>query len=343
MPKVKYRFKKLAKDRLQLLAVIAKIVESYASRGYDLTLRQLYYVCIARDLLPEPWIDEAYNRKHGLAPDTKNTVKNYKRLGGLLDDGRMLGLIDWDTIVDRTRSMKNRSAWDSPSEVIDSAYSGYHRSRWENQTNWPCVFVEKEALAGVFEQVCHRYDLPLFACRGYTSQSSHWRIAQYLIGKADHGYHPVILHFGDHDPSGIDMTRDIEERFSTFNCFVEVRRIALNMDQVEQYDPPPNPAKATDARFAGYLDKFGEESWELDALTPEVLTDLVREQVNDLRVIEDWKDTVEQEQDERARLRVLMLRWEQISEHLDGEYEHELAEAREYLKGRSSYQEELAE
>lgn len=342
MPKHAYKIKKIGKDRLRFLAVVSKIIESYAARGFDLTLRQAYYQCVARDLFPDDrkwtWTGSKWVRD----PDgTKNAEPNYKWLGSLLDDGRMLGLIDWDTIVDRTRSIKTRSAWDSPAEVIDAAYRSYHKSRWENQTNWPYLLVEKEALAGVFDSVCHRYDLPLFACRGYTSQSAHWRLAQDIISRADKGYHPVILHFGDHDPSGVDMTRDIEDRLRIFGAYAEVRRIALNMDQIELYQPPPNPAKSSDARFKKYLDEFGEESWELDALTPEVLADLVTMQVDSLRDLDAWNDTLQEEQGERAQLRVLSLRWEQLSGYLRDEYGIELSEAIDHVRHQHVYREEV--
>ncbi len=116
----------------------------------------------------------------------------------------------------------------------------------------------------MFEPICEELDVPYFSCRGYTSQSEMWAAAQRLLGYiwAKQRQHVTILHFGDHDPSGIDMTRDIRERLSLF-CGGEgfaVRRIALNMDQVRQYDPPPNPAKLTDTRVDAYLRKYGDDS-----------------------------------------------------------------------------------
>lgn len=343
MAKHAYKSKKIGKDRLRFLAHVVKIAESYAERGYDLTLRQVFYVCVARDLFPDDrrW-RQLPNKKWVRDPNgTKNAEPNYKWLGNILNDGRMLGLVDWDTIVDRTRSIKSRSAWTHPNQVIEAAYSSYHRSRWTDQTNWPYLLVEKEALAGVFDPVCYQYDLPLFACRGYTSLSSHWRLAQDIIEKVNKGYHPVILHFGDHDPSGIDMTRDIEDRLHTFGAHTEVRRIALNMDQIQKYDPPPNPTKLSDARARKYLDEFGEESWELDALTPEVLHELVREQVDSLRNMEDWGDTVDIEQEERAQLRVLAQQWSGVSKHLDERYKKEFVDALDYLRDLRSYADEV--
>lgn len=140
---------------------------------------------------------------------------------------------------------------------------------WRDQDTRVYLIVEKEALAGVFESVCHEYDVPMLAARGYPSVS-----VLYSFIKAE-GLHEIehkILHFGDHDPSGIDMTRDLQDRLSLLAYSdVTITRVALNMDQIEQFKPPPNPAKMTDSRFADYRDKFGESSWELDALNPTTL------------------------------------------------------------------------
>jgi hypothetical protein len=112
----------------------------------------------------------------------------------------------------------------------------------------------------------------------------------------------VLLHFGDHDPSGIDMTRDIQDRLNVFGAKVEVERIALTMEQVEQYGPPPNPAKLTDSRCAEYVSNYGNESWELDALEPPVLAALIREHVAPYRDQEMWNQVIRKEKEERDAL-----------------------------------------
>jgi hypothetical protein len=116
----------------------------------------------------------------------------------------------------------------------------------------------------------------------------------------------VILHFGDHDPSGIDMTRDIGDRLRLFGAKrVDVRRLALNMDQVEQYDPPPNPAKETDSRFEGYRAEYGDESWELDALEPTTLAALVTAEVESIIDREQWDEDATRERTARRELRTI--------------------------------------
>ncbi len=143
------------------------------------------------------------------------------------------------------------------------------------------------------------------------------------------GQIPVIIHLGDHDPSGIHMTQDIIDRMEMFvgtlasHQGIEVRRIGLNMDQVEQYNPPPNYAKESDARFSGYVQEFGTEScWELDALEPRVLEDLVTDEINSLRDQTPWDDLVAKEDRHKALLAQVSARWDDVIAFL-GEDEEE--------------------
>ena len=237
-----------------------EIIEEYAEDGFDLTLRQLYYQFVARNLIP-------------------NTPREYKNLGEIINNGRLAGLIDWESIVDRTREHQSKSHWTSPAHIISKAARGYAIDTRIDQDRYIEVWVEKDALAGVIERACGPLDVGYLSCRGYVSQSTMWRAAM----RFENENKPVVLlHLGDHDPSGIDMGRDIQDRLDIFEADVTVKRIALNMEQVEQEQPPPNPAKTTDSRYAKYMDEYGNESWELDALDPRYLTALITKCVNKL-------------------------------------------------------------
>jgi hypothetical protein len=194
----------------------------------------------------------------------------------------------------------------------------FRYDRWADQPYYVEVWFEKDALMGVFERVANEMRLPFFSCRGYTSDSEVWGAAQRLLGKSRRGKMPVVLHFGDHDPSGLDMTRDIGDRLALFGAYdVDVRRLALNMDQVEEYDPPPNPAKDTDSRFSGYSATYGDESWELDALEPTVLAALVRDAVSDLLDENAWEAQVAREEAEQRRLRAIADHWSEVERFVD--------------------------
>lgn len=295
MPKIAYitkRFNAKARARIEQAN---QIIAEYQAAGFDLTLRQLYYQFVARDLIP-------------------NTMKSYKALGGVINDARLAGLIDWEAIEDRTRSLRKRSHWDDPSGVIESAASSYGLNLWEDQDERVEVWIEKDALVGVIERVCTELDVPYFSCRGYTSQSELWRAARRQIG---YGKPVTVIHLGDHDPSGKDMTRDIQDRLRLFGADATIERIALNMDQVRKWKLPPNPAKITDSRFAAYEAEFGAESWELDALDPKKIETMIRNAVEAHLDRERFDEREEQQEEDRKLLNKCSTEWDSVKDHLE--------------------------
>ena len=282
--KIAYKKCILRAAQLQVVALANEILEEYEKQGYVLTLRQLYYQFVARDLLP-------------------NTLQSYKRLGGIINEGRLGGLVDWKLLEDRTRGLEKLAAWDSPADIVYSCVQQYRRNLWDNQPYYVEVWVEKEALAGVVEQACNEYQVPHLSCRGYTSQSEMWCAGRRLIEQTDTDHKILILHLGDHDPSGIDMSRDIQDRLEMFvGNPPEFKRIALNMNQVRKYKPPPNPAKTTDARFVSYRREFGVESWELDALEPKVITKLIQSEIESIIDYDIWEEDLAHEAKEKKVL-----------------------------------------
>ncbi len=256
-------------DSLKLIVTIDTIIAEYVVQGYRLTVRQLYYQLVARDIIP-------------------NTERSYKNTVRLVNDARLAGLIDWDAIEDRTRAFITRPHWNSGKDILESCASQFHMDMWSKQNHRVFVLVEKEALAGVLERVCRKWDVPLLAARGYPSASVLREFAMERILGQDQQV--IILHLGDHDPSGIDMTRDLIDRLQLFAPFLfELQRIALNMDQIEEQQPPPNPAKTTDSRFEEYQRQHGDESWELDALQPSYLNDLVQGHIQQYVDPELWE------------------------------------------------------
>lgn len=279
---IQYQKKRFKAETRAVIDAANAFIQAYQDAGYDLTLRQLYYVFVSKDLLA-------------------NDQREYKRLGTIISDARMAGLTSWEAIVDRTRRPKTPAYWDDPADLVSVGSQQFAVDFSTDQSVYVEVWVEKEALAGVVERSCARVRCPSFSCRGYASQSSLWSAARRIYDCAYNtdDYVPakraVILHLGDHDPSGIDMTRDIRERMSAFlshwvreygpaeGIELEVQRIALNMDQIEQYNPPPNPAKLSDSRASKYVERFGYRSWELDALEPKTLDALIVDRIRDLR------------------------------------------------------------
>lgn len=244
--------------------------------------------------------------------------------------------------------MTNTHALFPVREVVEitKKYGGTVYNLEVNDDNSYCVPAaahncEKEALIGIFARVANKYNVDFFACRGYVSQSEMWRAARRLHSYSERGQIPVIIHFGDHDPSGIDMTRDIRERLQMFGLEMDVNRLALNMDQVTKYKPPHNPAKMTDSRYDGYVAKFGDKSWELDALPPDALAKLVSKAVNKFRDLDKWEERIALEQDARAKLKTLADNWPSIADNLESEHEDEIEDNRLALDHDGTYAAEL--
>lgn len=279
---------------LHMIHRLNSVIDEYIAQGYKLTVRQLYYQCVSRDWIP-------------------NTERSYKQLASLINDARLAGEMDWDAIEDRTREFAERSRWRSPQSIVSSAAMSYHEDMWSDQRYRVFLVVEKEALAGVFERVCHEYDVPMLAARGYPSISVLREFAESnLVGAEQEN---ILLHFGDHDPSGIDMTRDLSDRLRTLSYGVrtfELRRIALNMDQVRKQKPPPNPAKVTDSRFVSYRERFGSKSWELDALNPQYLSKLATDAIEGYINFTNWEERREEIAERKGELRKIASNYDKI-------------------------------
>lgn len=265
-------------ETLGLIHVMNAVISDYVRQGFRLTVRQLYYQLVAGDYIP-------------------NTERSYKRVTGVVNDARLAGLMDWDAIEDRTREFISRPSWESPQDIIEQCARQFHMDMWEGQAYRAFVIVEKEALAGVLEPVCHELDVPLLAARGYPSVTVLREFAVEKIAPYCRDQHILIVHLGDHDPSGIDMSRDLTERIEMFSeefeAAIDFRRIALNRDQIDQQRPPPNPAKSTDSRFKEYRKLHGDKSWELDALKPTYLAKIVRDTVNEVVDGGLWQERID--------------------------------------------------
>jgi hypothetical protein len=296
MPRRKYKDIRFQDKSLELIALVNSVIDEYNAQGFELTLRQVYYQLVARGYIP-------------------NNERSYKNVGNLINDGRLAGLIDWHAIVDRTRNLKGNSHWEKPQDVIDSAAYSYMLDRWKDQPNYVEVWVEKDALVGIVGQICKKLDVPFFSCRGYTSKSEMWSAAQRFIRQGNKESR-TIIHLGDHDPSGIDMTRDIQDRLNLFGSDVYVKRVALTMEQIQTYNPPPNPTKLTDARATGYIAEYGHECWELDALEPRVITTLIENEVTALEDAELFEQVCDQEHHDKQNITRICQHYEEIIDYL---------------------------
>ena len=294
MPLIAYRQQRFNGKARKTVEQAKLIIEEYRQQGYTLTLRQLYYQFVSKDLIA-------------------NNEREYKRLGRIITDAREVGEIDWYAIEDRGRACTIHGHEDSAQNVLNGIEAAIRLNPWLEQDVYLEVWIEKAALEGVLQRPAQKWRAPYMACKGYLSASEAWRGGRRFEKAIASGKRAVLLHLGDHDPSGLDMTRDNGVRLELFaRQGVEVQRLALNMDQVEQYSPPPNPAKMQDVRAEGYVRQFGRSSWELDALSPKVIDALVSDAIEKLVDPDKWAATLKREEELRVPLMNLAHRWDEV-------------------------------
>lgn len=266
-------------SRQEALLYAREIASEY---GGNLTVRQLYYQLVARGYIP-------------------NSQESYKRLVSILTNARLAGSFPFDWLLDRTREARpGRFSGDQVSiesalrsaarELRSAPESWLWRDRWLGQSTHVSVWVEKEALAGVFEGPCEELGVAWFVLRGYSSLSALSQWVDHVAAACGPGgsiERAVVLYFGDHDPDGWEIPRSAERNV---HAIAEVRgiylppvvfeRVALVYDQIEQYNPPPFPAKETSSRYDSYIREHGlRDAWELDALRPNTLAAMIRDRV----------------------------------------------------------------
>jgi hypothetical protein len=286
-----------------LIKQVNVILEDYASQGFRLSLRQLYYVLVTKGMIP-------------------NKIQEYKRLGALVSNAREAGLVDWDCLEDRTRIVKQVTTWAEPGDIIKAAADQYKEEVLIGQKYRPEILIEKDALAGVLGPLAAQLRVSILPCKGYLSSSEMFDTAyrRYRNIQAA-GQIPVIIYLGDHDCSGLDITRDIRRRVALYaGKEIDVQRIALNFDQIKKFNLPPNPAKVTDSRYGAYVDQFGPECWELDALEPKYLQQITRDAVVALRDDpDDFEDRVLIEAQRMEDLKQVSDRFDEVQKFLRGD------------------------
>jgi len=308
-------------DAWTLLRACREVVGVFHGRGLKMTLRQLFYQLVSRNAI-------------------RNEDKQYKRLSALLSDARLMGLIDWEAIEDRLRIPRKHPEFADLDELVDAALSSYRLPRWEGQKNYVELWVEKEALAGILTPITREYHVNLMVNRGYSSQTAMYDSAKRFLtacygkaidydtlerifaedGKAcpdafkdtrvlareklgEPERSAVLFYLGDHDPSGVHMSKDVGDRLTMFGIDVDVRKLALTKEQIEEHGLPPNPTKMQDPRAAEYVDEHGDTCWELDALPPDVLDQVVRGALEDVLDRELMDAVIRREERDKKRLR----------------------------------------
>lgn len=311
-------------DYNQVVDATNRIILQYTVR---LTVRQIYY-----RLISPPFQLFA------------NTVQNYKTFDRVLTKAREKSDVDWRKIEDRSRSTygprtdwfgglslrfsNEIDLWKNPEDFLDYLEENivgdfYDRAYWAEQPKHVEVWVEKDALSSLFLSATEKHRVLVFPSRGYSSFTKIMEAA----GRFPKDKPTLVLHFADHDPSGLDMSKDIENRLVSYGADdVEVKRIALTIGQVQTLGLAPNPTKAADSRSPRYVEEFGDECWELDAMPPDILETTIGDAVSAEIDQAAWTVTSQTITEERTKLK------EAMSKHIDMLSEY-LAAARDSYNG----------
>lgn len=243
-----------------------KIVEIFKIYRCPMTVRQVYYQFLTRGYIPE---------------DKKC---KYEYVSNLLKKARWQGEIGWQWIIDRSRTTHRNSHFESPSDILETAAKNYKLDSRSNQENYIEIWIEKDALIGVIEKTCCDLDVLYTAGKGYPSVTALHQAAKRFEAAKNQAKNVYILYLGDHDPSGLNMTDTIRKNLLEHHHIeVNVERLALNFSQIEKYKLPSIKAKRNDKRFKEYYKEYGtDEAWELDALEPGKINELIKIAVNRL-------------------------------------------------------------
>ncbi len=245
-----------------------------------MTVRQVYYQLVSGQVI-------------------KNNRSQYQAVSNALRDARKEGLIPWEWIEDRLRRPRTVAMWNDPADFASVAHQ-YRRDVWKAQPSYLEVWLEKDALSGIFEDVLRGYGVTLQVGRGYDGWDSIRNAA------ARYGEDATVLYFGDFDPSGEDMVRSLQERLEFFGGNPQVVKCALNPEDVRRYNLPPDFAKQTDSRAAAFIQKHGDVSVELDALPAPVLRARLITEIEDRMDLTALSEVHRLESEERERLVELM-------------------------------------
>jgi hypothetical protein len=219
-----------------------------------MTVRQVFYQATVRGLIPK-------------------TENGYQQVATALADMRRIGHMPFSWLADMTRWQRRPRAYSNIAHALAETARFYRRRLWDNADAYVEIWIEKDALTGVIDLVTGKYDVPLMSAKGYPSLSFLHSASEQMAQEKRPCF---IYQFGDHDPSGVDAARAIEESLREMAPRAEIHfeRRAVTPAQIDAWRLPSRPTKASDPRSKKWT---GGDSVELDAIDPETLRILVQE------------------------------------------------------------------
>ena len=249
------------------------------SEHNPMTVRQVYYQLVSRQVI-------------------KNNRCQYQAVSKALVYARQQGYIPWNWLEDRLRKPREVQMWSNLAGFAETCRKSYRRDVWPTQPRYLEVWLEKDALSGIFEEALQKYGVTLNVGRGYDGWDSIHNAATRFANRDG----VAILYFGDFDPSGEDMVKSLRKRLGSLGSNPNIVKCALTIEDIDRYSLPSDFTKRTDTRSAAFVEKFGDLAVELDALPVEVLRDRLVAEVESHMDLDKLVVVQEKEQTERARL-----------------------------------------
>jgi len=244
----------MQKQSLELLEQVQEIIDSY---DFALTLRQIYYQLVAKQIIP-------------------NKQNYYHKLSRLCVMGRDEGILPEEGFADRLREVDKLSSWTDLNEFMETVKRSYHKDKWQNQDSYLEIWTEKDALRSVITEISYRYDVSLMVSRGQLSRTEIYRTAKRYEAQNDKNCY--LYYCGDFDPSGLSIYNSIKERLDNFGISIKFGRIALTKEQIKKYQLPSDPAKQSDPNYNKFVSLYGSDMVvELDSLPPDVLRKIIED------------------------------------------------------------------
>ena len=273
----------MQKKSIQLLEQVKEIIESY---DFALTLRQIYYQLVAKQIIP-------------------NQQKYYMKLSRLCVIGRDEGILPEDAFADRLRQVDKPSSYLDLADFMATVKAAYRKDKWQNQSSYLEIWTEKDALRSVLTEITYPYDVNLMVVRGQVSRTAIYESYERYSKKIEEGNDCYLYYAGDFDPSGLSIYNSLEERIRNYGIagkYITFERIALTPEQIEDYDLPCDPGKQTDPNYKRFVSEYGDNVVELDSLPPEVLRETVKDCIEQHIDYDFFVQAQETEFKERARL-----------------------------------------
>lgn len=272
--------KRKSKEEVQKLKLdLVDLAKKYR----PVSIRQLFYLAVSRGLIAKT------------ETEYKGTIVK------LMGIAREEGICPWDVIVDYSRRVHKHATFTGLPDLFNWVHSFYKRSKWETQPKLVHIWCEKETLLGPLAPITQEWDVPLFPCKGYPSKTFKYNAAKRI---ADEDKDVYIYYFGDFDPSGVDIERQLTEdlyrytRGMDYRKHLVVKRVVVTEDQIDEFNLETRPTKKTDSRAVN----FGLKSVEVEAIEPNTLRAMCEEVIQRHVTEDEWEETEQAEVEDLVEL-----------------------------------------